>query len=94
MQNLPWKGITIGIMAFAAVLAGVLYFKKAESFSTNTAAINPAFGEYISTYTGGVVNSGSSIQIVLTQDVVDSTGLGETSVKLFSFKPSISGKTV
>ncbi|CAN5300086.1 MG2 domain-containing protein [soil metagenome] len=94
MQNLPWKKITLGAIAFVGVLACVLYFKNAQSLGTKTASINPAFGEYISSYTAGVVSSGSSIQIVLTQDVVDSTGLGETAVKLFSFKPSVSGKTV
>ncbi|MEJ0056502.1 MAG: MG2 domain-containing protein [Bacteroidota bacterium] len=94
MQNLPWKKISLGAVVLVAVLGGVLYFKNAKSSGSASVGVNPAFGEYISSYTAGVVGSGSSIQIALAQDVVDSTALGETSVKLFNFSPSISGTTV
>ncbi|MFN6090773.1 MAG: hypothetical protein ACK47E_18665, partial [Cyclobacteriaceae bacterium] len=56
--------------------------------------INPAFAEFISTYTTGVIGSGSSIRIILSKEAVDSTSVGqETSVKLFEFSPSLKGKT-
>ncbi len=47
MQTLPWKKITLGVVALVAVLAGVLYFKNAQSLGTSTTTINPSFGEYI-----------------------------------------------
>ncbi|MFN8887405.1 MAG: hypothetical protein ACK5WF_08090, partial [Cyclobacteriaceae bacterium] len=56
--------------------------------------IDPAFGEYISTYTAGVISSNSPIRIIFAKEAVDSASIGqETSVKLFEFSPSISGKT-
>ncbi|NOT75849.1 MAG: hypothetical protein HOP08_13065 [Cyclobacteriaceae bacterium] len=90
----PWKKIAIGVIVLAAAVAGVLYFKTAKSSTTISGGVNPAFGEYISSYTAGVVGSGSNIQIVLAQDAVDSTALGESSVKLFNFSPTLKGKTI
>ncbi len=94
MNNTPWKKIGLGFLGVVAVAAGVLYFNQAKSHATETRAVNPAFGEYISSYTSGVVNSGSSIRIILANEVVDSASLGETSVKLFDFNPSLKGTTV
>lgn len=54
--------------------------------------INPAFGEYISSYTAGVVNSNASLRIVFAQKAVDSTSVGQEAGKLFSFSPSLEGK--
>ena len=59
-----------------------------------TGFIDPAFGEYISTYTAGVISSNSPIRIIFAKEAIDSASIGqETSVKLFDFNPSISGKT-
>lgn len=59
-----------------------------------TGFIDPAFGEYISTYTAGVISSNSPIRIIFAKEAVDSASIGqETSVKLFDFNPSISGKS-
>ena len=94
MNNTLWKKIGLGFLGVVAVVAGVFYFNQAKSHEAGTRAINPAFGEYISSYTSGVVNSGSSIRIVLANDAVDSASLGETSVNLFDFNPSLKGTTV
>lgn len=93
MKNFSWK-IAVGAIAVAAIAFAVFYFQTAKSKSTPTNTINPAFGEYISSYTAGMVNSGSAIRIILTEDVADSLAIGqETSVKLFDFSPSVAGKT-
>ncbi len=93
-MTIPWKKIALGTLVLGAFVVAVFYFKNAKSLGTSTASgVNPAFGEYISSYTAGVVGSGSSLQIVLANDAVDSTGLGETSVNLFNFKPSLKGTT-
>ena len=94
MTNFPWNKIGLSAVGLAVVVAGVFYYQSAKSKSTAAAGINPAFGEYISSYTSGVVNSGSPIRIVLASEAIDSTSLGETSVNLFDFSPSIKGKTV
>ena len=57
-------------------------------------SVDPAFGAFISSYTASSVSSGSSIRIILTRDVIDSSALGETSVRLFSFSPTVKGKAV
>jgi alpha-2-macroglobulin len=65
--------------------------KENKSIAHN---INPAFGEYISTYTAGVISSTSVIRITFAKDAVDSTAIGnETSIKLFGFSPSLKGTT-
>ena len=72
----------------------LLFNCKGKSDKPSGAYINPAFGEYISTYTAGVISSGSAIRIIFVKEAVDSISIGqETSIKLFSFSPSISGTT-
>ena len=95
MQNLPWKKIAIGAVALVMVALGIFYVTNSKGTKPGATFLNPAFGEYISSYTAGVVGSGSTIRIILAQDAVDSAAIGqETSVKLFSFSPALSGKTV
>lgn len=81
-------------IAAATVTAGIFYFKNAGGDDPVSSSVNPAFGEYISSYTGGVISSGSVLRIVMANEVVDSTALGETTVKLFDFSPSMNGTTV
>jgi alpha-2-macroglobulin len=95
MNTLPWKKVAIGLVALGIVAAGIFYFKPTTGEKPAETFINPAFGEYISAFTSGVVSSGSTIRIVLSQPVADTSEIGEeTSVKLFSFQPGISGKTM
>lgn len=95
MKNLPWKKIAIGAVAIGIVVSGIFYFTNSKGTKPGPSFINPAFGEYISSYTAGVVSAKSTVRIILSKDAVDSASVGqESSVKLFSFSPSISGKTV
>ncbi len=56
--------------------------------------IDPAFGEYITSYTAGVVSSSSSLRIVFAKAALDSSAaVGETSKSYFEFSPSLKGKT-
>lgn len=94
MRNLPWKKIAIGAVGIAVFVLAIFYFTTGKSAKTSN-FVNPAFGEYISSYTAGVLPSGSSLRIVLAQEIADSSVIGqESSVKLFDFKPAIKGKTV
>lgn len=93
MKNLPWKKIAIGAIGVAVFAVAVFYFTTGKS-AKPSGFVNPAFGEYISSYSAGVVPSGSFLRIALASDVVDSASFGrEADVKLFNFNPSISGKT-
>lgn len=51
------------------------------------------FTPYINAYTGGVIPSSSSIRIELVNEQADITPNTEIKEKLFSFSPSLSGKT-
>ncbi|HYC83729.1 MAG TPA: MG2 domain-containing protein, partial [Chryseosolibacter sp.] len=95
MKTLPWKKIAVVSVGIAAVIVGVFYFNPTSGKKQVQAALDPAFGEYISSFTAGVVSSTSTIRVGLSRDVIDSTLIGsESSVELFKFQPSIPGKTV
>lgn len=88
------KKVIIGVVAVVIAAAGIFYFTTSRSAKTFNSTINPAFGEYISSYTAGVISSGSPIRIVLSQDAVDSIEVGsETTVKLFELSPAVKGTT-
>ena len=93
MKNLLWKKIAIGAVAIGVFAIAMFYFLPGRSSKQPTGYINPAFGEYISSYTAGVIPSGSSLRVILANAVADSSQIGqESSVKLFDFSPSINGK--
>lgn len=94
MRNLPWKKIAIGTVGIAVFILAIFYFTPGKGAKTSK-FVNPAFGQYISSYTAGVLPSGSYLRIVLAEETADSSVVGrESSVKLFDFKPAVKGKTV
>ena len=94
MKNLPLKKIILSVVAITVVFAGVFYFTSTKGKKSVVNYVNPAFGEYISSFTSGIISSGSVLRIELAQDAVDSALFGETSVRLFDFSPSVKGKTI
>lgn len=95
MKNLPLKKIAIAVMATAVVVLGIFYFTTSKGSKPSPSYINPAFSEYIASYTAGVISSASSIRIVFAKSMVDSALVGaETPVRLFSFDPAVKGKTI
>jgi uncharacterized protein YfaS (alpha-2-macroglobulin family) len=95
MKTFSWKKIGLGVAVIGIIAFGIFYFTTSTGSKPGPSYINPAFGEYISSYTAGVVSSGTTVRIVLATDVVDSSLIGqENPAKLFSFSPSIDGKTV
>ncbi|HEX6227293.1 MAG TPA: hypothetical protein VFZ52_22910, partial [Chryseolinea sp.] len=95
MQNLPWKKIAITVVAISIIASGIFYFTESRGKKVSDNFINPAFSAYITSYTAGVISSGSGIRVILAIDAVDSSFIGrESSVSLFSFSPSLKGKTL
>lgn len=95
MKKLSWKKWALATVAIGIVVAGVFYLNGTKSAGQPSSSIDPAFGEYVSSYTSGVVASNASLRIILAKDAVDSSSIGqETSVKLFSLSPSAKGKTI
>jgi alpha-2-macroglobulin len=94
MKTLPLKKIAIGVALLALIGAGIFYAVTSRDSKPTPNYINPAFGEHIASYTAGVISSVSPVRVILSKDAVDSTQFGkETSVKLFSFSPSVTGTT-
>src|SRR5689334_12467265 len=88
-----WK-VSAFVGAAVLVIAGILWVNLGTGKEPTSTSVNPAFGQYISSYTAGIVSSGSPIRIVLSQNPSDSIEVGESSVKLFDFSPSVSGTMV
>ncbi len=78
----------IGLFVIIAV------FLIAKSRSQTIIKVNPAFKEYVSAFTSGVISTESTIKVRLNTDMADSS-MFEQQVKdeLFEFSPGISGKT-
>jgi hypothetical protein len=91
-MNTLWKKFLLSAAGLTLVIAGVYYYSTRQPSALKT--VDPAFAQYVSSYTEGLVGSGSTIRIVLANDAVDAAAVGESSVDLFSFSPSLSGKTV
>jgi uncharacterized protein YfaS (alpha-2-macroglobulin family) len=88
-----WKMVAF-VGAAVIVIAGLLWVNSGVSKEPAAGSVNPAFGQYISSYTAGIVSSGSPIRIMLSQNPSDSVALGESSVKLFDFNPSVAGTMI
>jgi alpha-2-macroglobulin len=94
-MNSTLKKLGIGAAAIGIITVAIFYFKDGKGSKTFNSAVNPAFGEYISSYTAGVIGSGSPIRMSLSRDMVDSASVGsETTIKLFDLSPSVNGTTV
>ena len=84
MQNLSWKKVGATLLAAGVVALGVFYVTTSKGKKPAVSYVDPAFGEFVSSYTAGIVASGSTIRIGLTSDVVDSSQVAQqTSVNLF-----------
>ncbi|HEY0741638.1 MAG TPA: MG2 domain-containing protein, partial [Chryseosolibacter sp.] len=95
MKTLPWKKIALAAVVLVVFAGGVFFITRSKGSKPAETFINPAFGQYISSFTSGIIASGSSVRIVLAENAVDSSFVGqESSVTLFDFKPSLKGKTV
>jgi hypothetical protein len=95
MKNLSWKKVALAAVLFGGIAFAVFYATQTKGRAERPAAVNPAFAEYISAYTAGVIGSGSTLRITLQQEVADSAAVGhETSMRLFSFSPAVAGKTI
>ncbi len=76
-----------------ALISSLGFYVYANSGnSTKKRKINPEFAKYISAYTAGSVSKEVSIKIQLSAQITDSLKLN-TETDLFSFSPSIKGKT-
>ncbi len=94
MKNLSWKKIAMVLVTTGVFVAGFFYFRQSSGTREPVAYVNPAFAEYITAYSAGLLGSGSALRIGFAQDVADSLWVGkEATAKLLEFSPAIKGKT-
>ncbi|MDQ3048211.1 MAG: MG2 domain-containing protein [Bacteroidota bacterium] len=78
----------------AAAMIGFTVFSKLDSHTASEGA-DPAFGQYISAFTSGIISNESPIRILLTNEMETPVEIGKPLEKnLFEFSPSIKGTTV
>ena len=95
MKNISQKRLLLIFASLALIVVLILVYGRVTSNKSQESHINPAFGAYISSYTSGVISSGSGIRIILSQPFADSSMIGmDSSKKLFQLSPSVNGKTV
>lgn len=95
MKTLSRKTIVFAVIALLLLIAGFFYFRSDRNKRDGSVFIDPAFAAYVSSYTTGVISSGSSLKITFPRDVADSSMLGQDSEeRLFEFSPALSGKTI
>ena len=94
MKTLPWRKMAVAVLAIAVAVAGIFYFTTSTGKKSPSLFVNPAFAEFINSYTTGVIPSSSVLTIAFPKEMVDSAQLGQQSdQKLFDIQPSVGGKT-
>ena len=87
-----FRSYLITIISIVSVLLTSCGDHKVSSVTTQ---INPAFSEFLSAYSGGIISKVSNIQIKLTS-VPDPAPIAgsEVNTNVFDFEPNIKGKAV
>jgi len=82
--------ITSGMVAI--LMAVTLWIFNSHSSKASDVEVDPAFAQYISAYTSGVISNQSSIRILLTNEIEKPVEIGKVlEEQLFDFSPSIKG---
>lgn len=94
-MNKHWPKVAAAVVVLAVAAVYYFYPRSSDTGPTQPEAVDPAFGEFISAYTDGVISSNSTFTISLAQDVVEFDQVGqEADASLFSFSPSVSGTAI
>ncbi len=83
-------------VALVAVIAALLIITIVLLFNTGAPArvkVNPAFRDYITAFTSGVVSTESTVKVELANDYADSSMFDKAlELDLFDFSPNVEGK--
>src|SRR5690606_12578719 len=77
------------------LIAGIAYYYFASSSRKQVLSsyVDPAFAEFVSSYTAGVIPAQGALRIVLASEAIDSSEIGsEVEAKLFRFSPATAGR--
>lgn len=78
----------LALVLLSCLLLTTFSCKKDEAFL----AIDPAFSNYISAFTSGIISKEARVRIRLAQENTHFTEQGSEAGKLFSFSPDVKGK--
>ncbi len=93
MKILSAKKLTIAAITVVVAVAAIVYALSTTGKKNVPVFANPAFAEYITSYTAGMLPSNSALNVVFARDVVDSAQVGREVIgNLFGFRPAIKGK--
>ena len=56
MKTLPWRKMAVAVLAIVIAVAGIFYFTTSTGKKSPALFVNPAFAEYINSYTTGVIH--------------------------------------
>lgn len=91
MAKIKLKHLSMMLLSCIFILLQTACSKKIDEKKLFN--VDPAFSSYISAYTTGNVSVESKIRIQFTKNVNDSVSYGASADNLFSFSPSIKGKS-
>ena len=81
--------LTLAAVIVAAIVVIIVKSQNKHVFRR----VNPAFREYVSAFTTGIISTESAIRVRLAIDYADTSFFNkESAEKYFSFSPSINGK--
>lgn len=87
------KPLFIVALIVAAAVAIMPFFKCNQSLSKQV-QVDPAFSQYISAYTTGIISSSASVKIILANATTQPIEIGVSADnELFDFSPAIKGTT-
>ncbi len=93
MKRSPLK-LAAAVIA-VLLIAGVAYyfFGTSARKQVQSSYVDPAFAEFVSSYSAGVIPAQGGLRIILASEVVDSSEVGsEIEAKLFRFTPATAGR--
>lgn len=79
---------------FIALTVVALFFVACGDKKDSPKAIDPAFTNYISAFTGGVISNQASIKVQLTESIKTAVANEELKLDVFDFSPNLEGKAI
>lgn len=94
MKSFNWTKAGILTLLAAGVVTVLIYLPGGRKDKAVTGYVNPAFAAYVSSYSSGILGSGSVVQVTFPREIADSATIGTDNRRLFSLSPSVKGTTV
>ncbi|MEO5966835.1 MAG: MG2 domain-containing protein, partial [Ferruginibacter sp.] len=89
------KNFSLSITKYLIFLSAFFLFNSCKTKKESLISIDPAYSQFIDSYTSGVISKTGSIKITLASNIATTHAIGEVKdKKYFTFSPSVKGKTI